>query len=75
METTVLKAKNKLSELLRAAESGEEVIIRRGRKGQAFKLVPITEEIVRNLDPDPRWYGKVIYKDEDIWASEWTDAE
>jgi hypothetical protein len=33
METTVLKAKNNLSDLLRRAERGEEIIIRRGPRG------------------------------------------
>jgi prevent-host-death family protein len=71
METTVLKAKNQLSSLLRAAERGEEVVIRKGRNGPAFRLVPVRGGGKRTLAPDPRWKGAVRYTDEDIWASEW----
>ena len=75
METTVLAARNNLSALLRRAEHGEEVIIRRGRgpNAKAFRLVAIEPVPRRNLKPDPRWAGKIIYRDEDIWASEWKD--
>lgn len=40
METTILKAKNNLSSLLRKAEAGEPVYIQRGRKGPRFRIVP-----------------------------------
>lgn len=73
METTVLKAKNNLSVLLRAAEQGREVIIRRGRNGAAFKIVLLDQKKLRTLKPDPRWKGKIAYKDEDMWASEWSE--
>ncbi len=75
METTVLKAKNHLSELLRKAEEGEEVLIRRGRKGRLFKIVPVREPTRRTLEPSPDWKGAICYKDEDIWASEWKGDE
>lgn len=75
METTVLQAKNNLSALLRAAEAGQEVVIRRGRRGAAFKIVPVGTAPVRTLTPDPRWKGKIAYRDEDMWASEWNGEE
>lgn len=71
METTVLKAKNRLSLLLRAAESGEEVVIRRGKGGPAFRIVPVRPAPRRTLAADPRWKRAIAYSDEDIWASEW----
>ncbi len=74
VETTVLKAKNNLSELLRRAERGEEVIIRRGPKGRAFRVSPVRERARRTLAPNPRWVQAIAYKDEDIWASEWREG-
>lgn len=73
MEVTVLVAKNRLSELLRRAERGEEVLIRRGRKGDLFRLSPAKPKVRRTLTPDPRWAGKISYTDESIWESEWKD--
>lgn len=73
METTVLKAKNQLSELLRKAEEGEEILIRRGRKGRLFRIVPVREPSRRTLAVHPQFKGKVLFKDEDIWASEWKE--
>ena len=76
METTVLKAKNQLSELLRRAERGEEIIIRRGPKGKAFRLSPVEpRENLRSLEPDPAWKDAIVYRDEDLFASEWRDEE
>jgi antitoxin (DNA-binding transcriptional repressor) of toxin-antitoxin stability system len=75
METTVLKAKTELSKLLRHAERGEQVIIRRGRGGKAFQLTALGGGANRTLKPDPRWAGKIKFRDADIWASEWKDAE
>ena len=71
METTVLEAKNNLSKLLRHAERGGEVVIRRGRGGTAFRLTAVGPAKTRTLKPNPRWVGKIKFKDEDIWASEW----
>jgi antitoxin (DNA-binding transcriptional repressor) of toxin-antitoxin stability system len=76
METTVLKAKNQLSELLRRAELGEEVIIRRGAGGKAFRLAPVEPAPQRRtLDPDPAWSGRIAYRDEDLFESEWRDDQ
>lgn len=75
MEMTVLKAKSNLSELLRRAEDGEEVLIRRGQKGRLFRIVPVAASPRRTLEPDPRWKGKISYRDADIWASEWEGDE
>jgi antitoxin (DNA-binding transcriptional repressor) of toxin-antitoxin stability system len=73
METTVLAAKNQLSKLLRHAERGEQVIIRRGRRGAAFQLVALAGGGERTLKPDPRWARAIRFRDTDIWASEWKD--
>lgn len=73
METTVLKAKNSLSELMRRAERGEEVLIRRGINGRAFRLAPVRDQTRRTLAPNPRWAKAIHFKDEDIWASEWRE--
>lgn len=75
METTVLKAKNNLSLLLRKAEQGEEVLIRRGGSGMRFRIVRVDEPVKRTLAPDPRWKDRIAFKDEDVWASEWKDEE
>ena len=75
METTVLKAKNHLSELLRKAESGEEVLIRRGRNGKLFRITPVQDNTKRTLVANPIWKNKIRFKEEDIWASEWKDEE
>ena len=71
METSVLDAKNRLSELMRRAEAGEDIVIRRGRNGVAFRLVPVAEKVNRTLKPDPSWAGKIQFEDQDIWDSEW----
>lgn len=73
METTVLEAKNQLSKLLRHAERGEQVIIRRGKGGKAFQLTALGAGTRRTLKPDERWTGKIKFRDADIWASEWKD--
>ncbi len=73
METTVLQAKNHFSKLLRQAERGERVVIRRGRGGKAFLLSAVETPASRTLNPNPRWSGKIKFKDTDIWASEWRD--
>jgi antitoxin (DNA-binding transcriptional repressor) of toxin-antitoxin stability system len=73
METTVLAAKNQLSKLLRHAERGEQVIIRRGRRGTAFQLIALTGDGERTLMPDPRWARAIKFRDADVWASEWKD--
>lgn len=75
METTVLKAKTELSKLLRHAERGEQVIIRRGRGGKAFQLTALGSSAGRNLKPNPNWAGKIKFRDADIWASEWKGTE
>jgi antitoxin (DNA-binding transcriptional repressor) of toxin-antitoxin stability system len=75
METTILKAKNNLSQLLHKVESGEEVIIRRGVKGPMFRIIAHKEPMQRTLDPDPGWKKEIAYKEEDIWASEWNNEE
>jgi len=72
MDTTVLKAKSNLSSLLRRAEAGEAVFIRRGRKGPRFRILLEGEVPKRNLEADPQWKGKIAYEDEAIWESEWT---
>lgn len=73
MDITVLKAKSNLSSLLRRAEAGEPVFIRRGRKGPRFQIVPERDAPSRNLEASPRWQGKVFYQDEAIWESEWRE--
>jgi hypothetical protein len=70
MEVTVLKAKNQLSELMRRAERGEEIIIRRGLNGKAFRLA--LEEPVekpRRLEPHRGWKKAIAYRDEDLFES------
>jgi len=73
MDLTILKAKNSLSSLLRRAEAGEAVYIRRGRKGTRFRIVPESYPVKRTFEADPRWKGKVAYEDEAIWESEWKE--
>lgn len=73
MDFTVLKAKSNLSSLLRRAEAGEPVFIRRGRKGPRFRIVPEGETSKRKLEANPQWKGKVVYEDEAIWESEWRE--
>ena len=75
METTVLKARNSLSLLLRKAEMGEEVLIRRGGSGPRFRIVRVDEPVKRTLDPDPRWKDRIAFKDEDVWACEWKEED
>ena len=70
-----MKAKNHLSELLRRAEEGEDILIRRGRKGRLFRIVPVRESGRRDLTPNPLWKGKIAYEEEGIWASEWSGEE
>ncbi len=54
MQINVLEAKNRLSELVKAAEDGEEVII--ARRGQpAVRLVPM-----RMTTPDEPGSGRAI---------------
>lgn len=73
MDVTVLKAKSNLSALLRRAEAGEPVFIRRGRKGPRFRIVPEGDPSARKLEANPQWKGKVVYEDEAIWESEWRE--
>lgn len=75
MEATVLKAKNNLSLLLHKAEQGETVIIRRGRHGERFQIVPLKKNKRRTLAPNPHWKGRLTYTDEAVWESEWKDSE
>jgi antitoxin (DNA-binding transcriptional repressor) of toxin-antitoxin stability system len=75
MEATVLKAKNTLSLLLHKAEHGEEVVIRRGRNGARFRIVPVKASARRTLTPAPRWKGRIAYTDEAVWESEWKGDE
>ena len=70
-----MKAKSNLSELLRKAENGEEVLIRRGRKGKLFRIIPVHDDIKRSLQVNPRWKEAIRYNDEDIWESEWKEEE
>jgi antitoxin (DNA-binding transcriptional repressor) of toxin-antitoxin stability system len=71
METTVHKAKTQLSALLKKAEEGEEVLIRRGLYGKAFKIVPIDEKPARCLEPLSEWMSRTSFEDESVWESEW----
>jgi prevent-host-death family protein len=49
MQVNILEAKNRLSELVRAAQAGEEVII--ANRGKAIlRLVPITDTDVTQQD-------------------------
>lgn len=73
MDITVLKAKSSLSSLLRRAEAGEPVFIRRGRKGPRFRIVPERDTPKREMEANPRWKGKIVYEDEAIWESEWRE--
>lgn len=73
MDTTVHKAKSDLSALLRRAEAGETVYIRRGRNGPRFRITLESPPPKRNLTADPQWKGKVAYEDEAIWESEWQE--
>jgi antitoxin (DNA-binding transcriptional repressor) of toxin-antitoxin stability system len=75
MEATVLKAKNNLSLLLHKAEQGEEVVIRRGRHGARFRIVPIKPRARRTLAPASQWKGRIAYTDEAVWESEWKGDE
>ena len=69
----MLKAKNNLSQLLRMAENGEDVFIRRGTHGTRFRIVRVEAAEKRNLSPDPRWKNRIVFKEQDIWESEWKD--
>jgi hypothetical protein len=61
-----------LSSLLKRAEEGEEVIIRRGTYGKGFLLTILPDQYPkRSLEPKPEWKGKISYSDEEIWESEW----
>lgn len=73
METTVLKAKNNLSQLLAQAERGEEVLIRRGRRGTLFRLAPVKTAVTRTLKPRAVWAGKIRYTDAELLDSEWRE--
>lgn len=73
METTVLKAKNNLSQLLARAEQGEEILIRRGRQGPVFRLAPVKSPAARTLKPRAAWAGKIRYDDADLLDSEWRE--
>lgn len=77
METTVHKAKTHFSELLKRAEAGEDVVIRRGRgtNAQAFRIVPVHTQAQREITPKPEWAGAISYTDESIWKSEWDSDE
>ncbi|MDA3873025.1 MAG: type II toxin-antitoxin system prevent-host-death family antitoxin [Kiritimatiellae bacterium] len=75
MEVTVHKAKTQLSALLKLAECGEEVVIRRGKYGTGFRLTPLREnEPRRVMESSPEWKDAVFYSDEAIWESEWEEA-
>ena len=73
MDFTVLNAKNNLSSLLRRAETGEPVYIRRGRKGPRFRVVPEPQSEERVLEPNPKWAKGIRFEDAAIWESEWKD--
>lgn len=74
MEVTVHKAKTQLSALLKRAEKGEEVIIRRGTYGPGFCLSMLPEDRPKRiLESKPEWKHKIKYRDEDIWESEWEE--
>jgi antitoxin (DNA-binding transcriptional repressor) of toxin-antitoxin stability system len=73
VDLTVLKAKSNLSSLLRRAEAGEPVFIRRGRKGPRFRIVPERDTPKRVIEANPQWKGKIVYADEAIWESEWRE--
>jgi len=75
VETTILKAKNNLSELLRRVEKGETIVIRRGRRGPAFRIVPHREPASRTLEPNPGWKNAISYRDRDIWETEWREED
>lgn len=75
MITTVYHAKTHLSELLHAAEGGDDVIIQRGKKGTMFKIVPVNVPPLRAMEPPPEWKTNTKYKDEDLFLSEWEDDE
>jgi len=71
MELTVHKAKTQLSALLKKAEEGEEVVIRRGVYGKAFKITPIEEKPSRCMEPKPEWVSGTAYEEKSVWESEW----
>jgi len=74
MEVTVHKAKTQLSALLKSAESGEEVIIRRGTYGPGFRLSLLPDEQPKRvMESKPEWKKAISYQDEDIWESEWEE--
>lgn len=75
MIKTVYQAKTHLSELLHAAEAGDEVMIQRGKKGPLFKIVPIKPSPMRSMEPLPEWVSNTHYREEDILASEWQEDE
>ena len=61
MKINVLEAKNRLSELIRAAQSGEDIVIAKSGKPVA-RLVPFAEE--RTPRKPGRWKGKVVIADD-----------
>lgn len=72
MEITIHKAKSQLSALLKRAEQGEDVVIRRGRYGKGFRILPLREQEPRRVTESRMdWKENIHYQDEDIWESEW----
>lgn len=71
--TNIHKAKTNLSQLIEAAERGEEVIIARNGK-PAVRMVPIAPSLADDPEKDTPgkrlrgiWAGKVVINDPDWW--------
>ncbi len=75
MITTVYHAKTHLSELLHAAEEGDDIIIQRGKKGPMFKIVPVKPPPLRTMEPLPEWKINTQYTDADLLMPEWEEDE
>lgn len=73
METAAPEAKSNLSSLLRRAKTGESVDLAHGHNGPRFRIDTGLDQLKRSLEADPCWKGKVAYRNEAIWESEWRE--
>jgi prevent-host-death family protein len=73
METGIREAKNNLSALVKAAQSGEEVILtHRGQRVAAIVAIPTTKDPKRGLG---MWKGRLPENWEEIFQQEKKQTE
>lgn len=75
MIATIYQAKTHLSKLLHAAEEGDRVLIQRGKNGPVFQIIPLGTATDRSMKSLPAWKKGTRYREEDILAPEWEDAD